>query len=514
VIRECASGGFACFCISLPFSIRHSLNPISAATFPIPGGVVMIDSSHSGCVRPTLPPSIAFQPVLKKPDDDLFKDSTMTFGEHLEELRRALFKAMLGLIVGCAIGLYFGSSVVQFINDPLVDALESYYQKRAIEIVRADMEGELTPAQEAAISEQGLIFEPVLVDPQAVLEAVKQFFPTAQGGLEVPRFSLTQADLPGLQFLDRLASDEAGPATHLRTSLSQAGRDLITKVSENRKLTEKELDQLLAEINRGLSSRSFYDEAAFDSVSLSSSVKERLQGRNELTPTGLRELNWHLLHEAYPELVKAPHPTLVPILLWRLVKNDPRTHPQSLGVQEGFMIWLKASFLTGFVIASPWIFYQLWMFVAAGLYPHEKKYVHIFLPFSLALFLVGIYIAIGYVFQPVLDFLFSNNAELGIDPDPRIGEWLSFFLMLPLGFGVAFQLPLIMLFLERIGIFSVHAYLAKWKIAVLSIVVLACVLTPADPISFMFLGIPLLLLYFGGIAICWFWPRQGRVQMT
>jgi sec-independent protein translocase protein TatC len=128
--------------------------------------------------------------------------------------------------------------------------------------------------------------------------------------------------------------------------------------------------------------------------------------------------------------------------------------------------------------------------------------------------LAGIYIALAHVFQPVLDFLFSNNAELGIDPDPRIGEWLSFFLMLPLGFGVAFQLPLVMLFLERIGIFSVQSYLAKWKIAVLSIVVLACVLTPADPISFLFLGIPLLLLYFGGIGLCALWPRRGQVKMA
>jgi sec-independent protein translocase protein TatC len=71
-----------------------------------------------------------------------------------------------------------------------------------------------------------------------------------------------------------------------------------------------------------------------------------------------------------------------------------------------------------------------------------------------------------------------------------------------------------MLFLERIGIFTVQSYLAKWKVAVMSIVVLACVLTPADPVSFMFLGVPLLLLYFGGIAICWAWPRHGRLKMA
>ncbi|MEX2140327.1 MAG: twin-arginine translocase subunit TatC [Pirellulales bacterium] len=452
--------------------------------------------------------------MLKKPDDDLFRDSTMTFGEHLEELRRALFKAMLGLIVGCAFGLYFGSAVVRFINDPLVDALRAYYQERAIEIVRTDMGGSLTPAQEAAIAEREMIFEPVFIEPQDIWDALSEEFPQIQGGLDVDRFSLAEIDLPDLRFLDTLANEEAGPAARLRSFLSKDGRELLAKGAEDRKFTDEELDQLLDEINDVLSRPDFYDEETFDGVTLSESVEKMLDRRNNLKKAGLRELNWHLLHSTHPKLVKAPHPKFVQILIWRLVKNDPRTHPQSLGVQEGFMIWLKASFLTGFVIASPWVFYQLWMFVAAGLYPHEKRYVHLFLPVSLGLFLAGIYLAIGYVFQPVLDFLFSNNAELGIDPDPRIGEWLSFFLMLPLGFGVAFQLPLVMLFLERIGIFTVHSYLSKWKIAVMSIVVLACVLTPADPISFMFLGIPLLLLYFGGIAVCWAWPRQGRVKMA
>jgi sec-independent protein translocase protein TatC len=154
------------------------------------------------------------------------------------------------------------------------------------------------------------------------------------------------------------------------------------------------------------------------------------------------------------------------------------------------------------------------MFVAAGLYRHERKWVHIFLPFSICLFIGGVYLALFHVFEPVLGYLFKFNASLGIDPDPRIGEWLHFFLILPLGFGVAFQLPLVMLFLERIGIFSVHSYLAKWKIAVLSIVILACVLTPADPVSFMFLGIPLLALYFLGVGLCWYWPRKGGLQMA
>jgi sec-independent protein translocase protein TatC len=155
------------------------------------------------------------------------------------------------------------------------------------------------------------------------------------------------------------------------------------------------------------------------------------------------------------------------------------------------------------------VFYQIWSFVAAGLYRHEKRYVHMFLPFSILLFLTGASMAFFLVFEPVLRFLFSFNSMLGIDPDPRISEWLGFVLLLPLGFGVSFQLPLVMLFLERIGIFDVHMYLSSWRIAILAIFVLAMLLTPSgDPYSMLLMALPLTVLYFGGIMLCRFLPRQ------
>src|SRR5690606_24772397 len=95
-----------------------------------------------------------------------------------------------------------------------------------------------------------------------------------------------------------------------------------------------------------------------------------------------------------------------------------------------------------------------------------------------------------------------------IDPDPRISEWLSFVLFLPLGFGISFQLPLVMLFLQRLGIIAVEQYLQKWRIAVLAIFVIAMVLTPADPISMLLMACPLTVLYFGGIALCLWMPKN------
>ena len=196
---------------------------------------------------------------------------------------------------------------------------------------------------------------------------------------------------------------------------------------------------------------------------------------------------------------------LVPVLLWQPLSRDPRVSITTLSAQEAFGIYIKAALLVGVVLASPWIFYQLWTFVAAGLYPHERKWVWTFLPISIALFLAGAFIAFFFVFDFVLDYLLQFNAWLGLDPDPRISEWLGFVLIMPIGFGLGFQLPLVMLFLERIGVFDVEAYTSQWRMAVLVIVIASAVLTPADPYSMLFLAAPLCLLYFGGVGLCrWF----------
>jgi sec-independent protein translocase protein TatC len=199
---------------------------------------------------------------------------------------------------------------------------------------------------------------------------------------------------------------------------------------------------------------------------------------------------------------------LVRIFLWRPGSEDSRVRLKSLNAQETFMIYIKASVIAGAIFASPWIFYQIWMFIGAGLYPHEKHYVHVFMPFSIGLFLLGAALAFFFVFEPVLNFLLNFNRMMGIDPDPRINEWLNFVLLMPLGFGVSFQLPLVMLFLERIGIFSVKIYLEKWRISVLVISIAAMVLTPSgDPYSMLLMGIPLTGLYFGGILLCKYMPK-------
>lgn len=355
-------------------------------------------------------------------EEDLFKDSTMTFGEHLEELRSCLVKALLGLLVGVAFGLALGGRMVEVIQGPLQASLETYYENQSVRDYKAfaaEQEESGLPLPYSVedvtrlIEQEGFIYQKYLVHPQALRRQLGIDPPLAAGADQED--SATQSDAP--------APD--GDAKDTKTDQPQT--------------------QLGA---------------------------------------------------------------LQPMFVWQKVNDDARISISALGPTEAFMIWLKACLVVGAILASPWIFYQLWSFVAAGLYPNEKKYVTVFLPFSVILFLTGALFCFFVVFPFILNFLFQFNADLGIAPTPRISEWVSFAIILPLGFGISFQLPLVMLFLERIGIFDVPAYLAKWRIAVLVIFVLSMFLTPADPLSMIAMAVPLTALYFGGIALCHYMPKQ------
>ena len=178
-------------------------------------------------------------------------------------------------------------------------------------------------------------------------------------------------------------------------------------------------------------------------------------------------------------------------------------------VQEPFITYLKVVVVTALVLASPLIFTELWIFVGAGLYPQERKYVYLYLPMSLLLFFLGAAFAYLVVFQFVLPFLLSFNQLLNTEPLLAVGPWLSFVLILPAMFGLSFQLPLVMLAANRLGIVAVEAYWANLRFAVLGIAGASMLLTPSDPGSMIAMMIPLTCLYFVGIAMCNYFPRGG-----
>lgn len=174
----------------------------------------------------------------------------------------------------------------------------------------------------------------------------------------------------------------------------------------------------------------------------------------------------------------------------------------TLGPLEGITILLMVCTITGLVITSPWVFYQIWAFVAAGLYRHERHYVMKFLPFSLGLFLIGVVLCFFAVLPVTLGFLLDLNVWLNIEPSLRLSEWMSFATILPLVFGICFQTPLVMLFLEKVGILTADDFRSKRKFAILIMVAVAAVLTPGpDVFSQCMLAVPMIFLYELGILL-------------
>jgi sec-independent protein translocase protein TatC len=189
-------------------------------------------------------------------------------------------------------------------------------------------------------------------------------------------------------------------------------------------------------------------------------------------------------------------------------------NPSTLNVQEAFMVWFKVCIVCGIVIGSPWIFWQIWMFVAAGLYPHEKRLVHVYLPVSLGLFLAGVVVCELFVIPKAIEALLWFNEWMGLKPDLRLNEWLSFAIYMPLVFGASFQTPLVMLFLHKLGVMDADSFRNKRRYAWFFMAVFAAVITPStDALSMLFLWVPMSLLFELGIWLIKWSPREPDLEL-
>ena len=462
--------------------------------------------------------------------EDLFEDTKMSFGAHIEELRIVLMRSLIGIGIGFALGLYLGPKVVVFLQEPLTTAIEDFQKNQAKDRIRKEF-GFLDPRMNTMIERRRMIPRRLEVERPELARAISS---SAGGELLSEEARLVGFELEQLgpdqtiNVCKKFAEHDTAQLDYLWNLIDAEQQQLVTDIAgkdeasvEDQQATIKILNALLG--NEGLyESEVFIDTimqnrelASQQEVIVNANEKSKKPVENESAKekekrergnyNEIRSLNMHLVAAAFTGSIAKPEMSMIPIVFWEKIASKT----QSLGIQEPFMVWLKAGFFTGMAIASPWVFIQIWSFVATGLYPHEKNYVYLYMPFSLILFVGGAAFAFYIVFKYVLDFLFTFNAQMGIEPDPRIGEYLGFVLMLPIGFGFAFQLPLVMLFLHRIGLMSISMYLSKWRIAILVVCVISMIFTPTDPISMILMAVPLIGLYFFGILLCHWMPR-GR----
>lgn len=164
------------------------------------------------------------------------------------------------------------------------------------------------------------------------------------------------------------------------------------------------------------------------------------------------------------------------------------------GVAEGFFVDLKVSFVAGLFVACPYLFYQIWAFIAPGLYEEEKRYV-VPLAFTSALFFLGGGLFCYFVVFPFAFTFFMSYSTDNIVAMLSINEYLSFALKMLIAFGLIFEMPLFSFFLSRLGIISAQWMRNVRKYAVLVVFVIAAILTPPDVFSQMLMAAPMMVLY-------------------
>ena len=173
-----------------------------------------------------------------------------------------------------------------------------------------------------------------------------------------------------------------------------------------------------------------------------------------------------------------------------------------LNPTEPFNMYLKVAFIAGLFVASPFVLYQLWLFISPGLYRHEKRYVMPFMFSTVGLFLAGGVFGYKIVYPAALDFLIGYGRQF--TPMITIGEYTDLFLTIIVGLGVIFEMPILVFFLSLMGIVSAGWMWRNLRYSILVIFIVAAIVTPTtDIMNMCIFAAPMILLYVFSIFIAW-----------
>jgi sec-independent protein translocase protein TatC len=171
---------------------------------------------------------------------------------------------------------------------------------------------------------------------------------------------------------------------------------------------------------------------------------------------------------------------------------------------DALNLYLKTALVGGAIMASPFILYQIWLFISPGMYANEKKYVWPFMSATVGLFLCGAWFGYHYVLENAVRVLVFDFGK-GLHPLLTIDEYTGFFLSIILGLGICFELPILIFFLALFGIVDAKFLLRHFRYAILAIFIVAAIICPMqDPFSMCLFASPMLALYFIGVAVAYF----------
>jgi sec-independent protein translocase protein TatC len=176
---------------------------------------------------------------------------------------------------------------------------------------------------------------------------------------------------------------------------------------------------------------------------------------------------------------------------------------------------MKVTMLVAFLIALPVVIYQLWAFIAPGLYQHERKLVIPLVVSSYSLFIFGMAFAYFLVFPTVFNFMASYNAPLGAEMSTDIDKYLSFAMNTFLAFGITFEVPVVVVVLVRMGIVPLAKLKEIRPYVIVGAFVISAIVTPPDVLSQLLLAVPMTLLYELGLFIARFYiPKPADDEAT
>jgi sec-independent protein translocase protein TatC len=190
--------------------------------------------------------------------------------------------------------------------------------------------------------------------------------------------------------------------------------------------------------------------------------------------------------------------------LLKIGKSLVFTHPM-----DALNLYLQVALLAGAIIASPFILFEVWLFIAPGLYQKEKRFVWPFMLATVSLFLMGASFGYFYVLPGAMDILIIKMGH-NFTPMITIEDYSSFFLSIILGLGISFELPILIFFLAMFGIVTPKFLWKNIRYAILAVFIVAAIICPSpDPWTMCIYAIPMLALYLIGIAVAW-WVHPSR----
>jgi sec-independent protein translocase protein TatC len=214
-----------------------------------------------------------------------------------------------------------------------------------------------------------------------------------------------------------------------------------------------------------------------------------------------------ILGKAIIDFIESPY-------LWAMHQAGQATPLQSLSPADGFVSYMTISMVAGLILTSPWGFYQIWKFIAAGLYPQERRYVYLAAPFSAGLFLIGAALFVFFIAPMTLKYLVMfNKSVLNVESNFTFTNYVSFVSSMTLVFGLTFQTPIAIFFLNKVGIVPVKLLRRSRKYVLFGVIVAAAVITPGgDLFSLFALSVPMYALFELGVILCWFSDRKKAAQ--